>query len=88
MTRQDANQTDWHPASGASNSTEVYDPLVRGRYAVGVRTIQVLDTVRGRSFPCEIRYPAAEAARLSEGALKDWRRPEEDAAWSHLQSAK
>ena len=29
-----------------------------------------------------------EAAVLSEGALQDWNRPEEDAAWSHLQPAK
>ncbi len=25
---------------------------------------------------------------LSEAALSDWKKPEEDAAWSHLQSAK
>ena len=30
-----------------------------------------------------------ETALLSEAALaEDWNRPEEDAAWSHLQSAK
>lgn len=29
-----------------------------------------------------------ETALLSETALADWSRPEEDAAWSHLQSAK
>lgn len=30
-----------------------------------------------------------EAALLSESALaEDWNRPEEDAAWSHLQSAR
>ena len=28
---------------------------------------------------------ADETAVLSEPALADWRRPEEDAAWSHLQ---
>ena len=27
-----------------------------------------------------------ETARLSEAALADWNRPEEDAAWAHLQS--
>ena len=26
-----------------------------------------------------------ETALLSEAALEDWNRPEEDAAWSHLQ---
>ena len=29
-----------------------------------------------------------EMARLSERALADWSRPEEDAAWSHLQSVR
>ena len=29
----------------------------------------------------------AETALLSEAALADWSRPEEDAAWSHLQPA-
>ena len=28
-----------------------------------------------------------EMARLSEAALLDWNRPEEDEAWSHLQPA-
>lgn len=28
-----------------------------------------------------------ESALLSEAALEDWSRPEEDAAWSHLQPA-
>jgi predicted dienelactone hydrolase len=36
-----------------------YDPFVRGPFAVGVRTIQSLDTARNRTFPCEIWYPAA-----------------------------
>lgn len=32
---------------------------------------------------------ASETALLSEAALAaDWNRPEEDAAWSHLQSAR
>jgi len=31
--------------------------------------------------------PRSEAALLSERALADWSRPEEDAAWSHLQPA-
>lgn len=29
-----------------------------------------------------------ETALLSESALADWQRPEEDAAWAHLQSEK
>ena len=31
---------------------------------------------------------AAESALLSEPALADWNRPEEDEAWSHLQSVR
>jgi dienelactone hydrolase len=36
-----------------------YDPFLRGRFPVGVRTIQALDPARNRLFPCEIWYPAA-----------------------------
>lgn len=32
--------------------------------------------------------PTNETALLSEEALEDWNRPEEDAAWSHLQPVK
>ncbi len=32
--------------------------------------------------------PSDETAFLSQGALKEWNRPEEDAAWSHLQPVK
>jgi hypothetical protein len=38
-----------------------------------------------------LEEPAAipgEAALLAEAALADWSRPEEDAAWSHLQPEK
>ena len=31
--------------------------------------------------------PSDDTALLSERALADWSRPEEDAAWSHLQPA-
>lgn len=37
-----------------------YDPFARGRFPVGVRTVQMQDTARDRLFPCEIWYPAAE----------------------------
>jgi len=36
-----------------------YDPFLRGRFPVGVRTIQASDAARDRLFPCEIWYPAA-----------------------------
>jgi predicted dienelactone hydrolase len=39
--------------------TDKYDPFIRGRFPVGVGTIQALDEVRNRLFPCEIWYPAA-----------------------------
>src|SRR2546422_9462431 len=41
------------------NHSVEYDPFVRGRFPVAVRTIQALDTVRDRLFPCEVWYPAA-----------------------------
>jgi dienelactone hydrolase len=40
-------------------AADLYDPFTRGHWAVGVRTIEVLDTVRDRRFPCELWYPAA-----------------------------
>jgi dienelactone hydrolase len=36
-----------------------YDPFVRGRFPVGVRTIQARDAARDRVFTCEVWYPAA-----------------------------
>src|SRR5262249_2079064 len=36
-----------------------YDPFLRGRFPVGVRTTQTRDTTRNRSFSCENWYPAA-----------------------------
>ena len=36
-----------------------YDPFVRGKFPVGVRTIEALNTVRDRRFSVEIWYPAA-----------------------------
>jgi dienelactone hydrolase len=42
-----------------SSRTNEYDPFARGRFPVGVRTTQALDTTRNRLFPCEMWYPAA-----------------------------
>ena len=39
--------------------SEVYDPFVRGRYPVGVRTSEARDARRARVFPVELWYPAA-----------------------------
>lgn len=51
-TKQDSKKT-------AANRTDKYDPFARGRFPVGVRTVQALDTARNRLFPCEVWYPAA-----------------------------
>ena len=40
-------------------SNRSYDPFGWGRFPVGVRTVEALDTARNRRFPCEIWYPAA-----------------------------
>jgi len=57
--------------------------------------VQLLGTLRVagpcRAFVTVLEEPpsAGEAALLAEAALAtDWLRPEEDAAWSHLQSGK
>jgi len=36
-----------------------YDSFVRGRFPVGVRTIQARDVTRDRLFACEVWYPAS-----------------------------
>src|SRR5215469_12816922 len=46
--------------SGTTAGTDTYDPFARGPWPVGVRTIEVMDTMRSRHFPCEVWYPAAE----------------------------
>ena len=47
------------PHNAPRDRTRQYDPFVRGRFPVGVRTIQAFDGARNRSFPCEMWYPAA-----------------------------
>jgi predicted dienelactone hydrolase len=37
-----------------------YDPFARGRFTVGVRTVQASDETRGRVFPVEVWYPARD----------------------------
>jgi hypothetical protein len=36
-------------------------------------------------FKDEADIPASSCALLSKGALADWNRPEEEAAWAYLQ---
>jgi predicted dienelactone hydrolase len=43
----------------AECDSSAYDPFLRGRFPVGVRTIEAPDSVRNRVFPCEIWYPAS-----------------------------
>jgi hypothetical protein len=57
--------------------------------------IQLLETIekgrRRRAIVVVFDDPdvvSEETAVLSEKALRDWNRPEEDSAWSHLQSVK
>lgn len=57
--------------------------------------VRLLEDIRipgpRRALVTVLEEPAAipgETALSSEAALSDWNRPEEDAAWSHLQSGK
>src|SRR5712692_8142577 len=59
MTGENSNHTNPPSTPGATSWTDEYDPFARGRFPVGVRTIQALDTLRNRLFPCEVWYPAA-----------------------------
>lgn len=38
-----------------------YDPFIRGRYSVGVRTLEARDAARSLTFTCELWYPASES---------------------------
>jgi dienelactone hydrolase len=58
MTDENIKHTKEYSPKGAAHGTSEYDPFARGRFPVGVRTIQGLDAVRDRRFPCEIWYPA------------------------------
>ncbi len=51
----------------------VYDPFVRGRFPVGVKTFQAHDKLRDRLFSCEVWYPAAahHAAQDLQGNTQD-----------------
>lgn len=58
-----------------------------------VRLLEPLEVAGARRALLTILdEPAEEAAifsaLLSEGALADWNRPEEDEAWSHLQQGR
>ena len=59
MTDENSKHPKEYAPKKAAPGPDAYDPFVRGRFPVGVCTIQGLDTVRDRQFPCEIWYPAA-----------------------------
>ena len=50
-------------------------------------TVHVSSPRRALVTILEEPAPLSETALLSEAALADWNRPEEDEAWSHLQPA-
>ncbi|HEV7902506.1 MAG TPA: hypothetical protein VGO96_01590 [Pyrinomonadaceae bacterium] len=59
MTVENVEHTKQDSSKDAATETGVYDPFVRGRFPVGVRTVEAFDAVRGRRFACEIWYPAS-----------------------------
>jgi dienelactone hydrolase len=59
MTGENVKHPKQDSSKDAAHGTDEYDPFVRGRFPVGVRTAEALDTARGRPFTCEIWYPAA-----------------------------
>ncbi len=59
MTLENVKPTAQPSPQGASSLPDGYDPFVRGRFPVGVRTIEALDMARNRLYPCEVWYPAA-----------------------------
>src|SRR5262245_58530891 len=59
MTDENIKHTKEYSPKEAEHGASEYDPFIRGRFPVGARTIQGLDTARDRLFPCEIWYPAA-----------------------------
>lgn len=50
--------------SSQTSKAAGYDPFARGRFPVGVRTIEALDTARDRLFRCEIWQPEADEGKL------------------------
>lgn len=58
MDGEHVKQTKQDFAEEATPRADAYDPFVRGRFPVGVRTVQALDAARNRFFTCEIWYPA------------------------------
>jgi predicted dienelactone hydrolase len=80
------DQTEQLDSGGASRAGE-YDPFIQGRFPVGVRTIDALDTARHRLFPCEIWYPAAArhtGQDLAPGSRDFFAVPSRDAPRSQM----
>jgi len=69
------------------NRGDTYDPFVRGRFPVGVRTFEAMDQARDCRFPCEIWYPAASRhvnEDLTPGAQDVFTAPRRDAPRSQM----
>jgi dienelactone hydrolase len=54
-------------------NSDSYDPFARGRFRVGVRTVQAHDSARGRVFPTEIWYPAQTGGRSGPSGTEEER---------------
>jgi predicted dienelactone hydrolase len=74
MTGENVGQAKQDFKNGPAHGTQEYDPFLRGRFPVGVRTLRALDTERDRLFPCEVWYPAAaqHAGQDIEAGTRDF----------------
>jgi predicted dienelactone hydrolase len=80
LTKQDSRN---RAARGANE----YDPFARGRFPVGVRKLQALDTTRARLFPFEVWYPAAAehvGQDIAEGTRDNFTVPPGDTRRSQM----
>jgi dienelactone hydrolase len=87
MAGENVKHTNENSEKGAVDGTDEYDPFVRGRFPVGVRAIQGLDTVRDRRFPCEVWYPATAqhaGQDIAAGTQDRFRIPSTDTARSQM----
>jgi dienelactone hydrolase len=87
MIGENVRPPEQNSCEGAAPHTHQYDPFRRGRFPVGVRTIQAMDTVRNRLFPCEIWYPAAvplEGQDFAPGTQDNFTVPSRDKPRSQM----
>ncbi len=58
------------------SSMEEYDPFARGAFSVGVRTVELRDAARARTFPCEIWMPKLSVPQRTASEPEERRRPD------------